>query len=204
MPFDISKFSNQIGDTNGYLKTNKFHVRMGVPQLLLAKYPQALDVASTMEFYCQDAVLPGYQLMTGNTRRWTYGPNESRPFAPNFQQIQLLFNVDGFARNLEYFGAWLNTIIPHNNDKDFNSKSALTGGDKYTLSYKTEYACDMEIDVFDDLGYRVKTYYIKEAFPSNINQIQISWGDQNQIAQFTVFMEYLDYHTGPLSQDIYT
>ena len=190
MPFDIDAFRSTQNNKNGYIRTNKFHVRFAVPQLMIPD----LSVARDLEFYCQDIAVPGYQLMTGNVRRWGYGPNESRPFAPNFQQIQLLVNTDGNMDTWNFFQQWLSVILPHDATSGFITSSPRTSGNTYELSYKTEYATDVEITVFNEVNQEKKKVFLRESFPSNMNQINLSWGDQNQIAQFTVFMEYLDWY----------
>ena len=193
MAFKIDDFRSQNNKDFGYLRANKFKVMITTPELLF-NLPNAVEIARNMEFYVQDAILPGYQLMTGNVRRWGYGPNESRPFSPNFQQVQLTINIDGNMNTIKYFNGWLETILPHDTRNAFFDQSDLTGGDNYTLSYKSEYATDIQILLYAEDGKLMTTYTLKEAFPSNINQVQLSWGDTNQIAQMNVFIEYLDWY----------
>ncbi len=190
MAFDISEFTGKVNERFGYARTNKFLVQIPSP---VVPFYGGKEVARDLRFYCSDAVVPGYQLMTNNVRRHTYGPNEVRPFAPNFQQVQLTFNVDNAFDTFNYFNDWMSAIMPHDG-MDMGNTSAYSDVNKpYELAYKNFYAVDMAIYIADESGIVTKQVFLREAFPSNINQIQMSWADQNQIAQFTVFIEYLDW-----------
>ena len=171
MPFNIEAFKATHGALNGYQRTNKFVVQV----------PTFIGASRLVEFMCQDAAIPGYQIMTGNMRRWSYGVNEMRPFAPNFVQAQLLFNIDGNHDVLNFFHDWMSIIVPHDVGSD------------YLISYKEDYVRPLRIVTFNEVEQVTRTVTLREAFPSNINQTALSWGDQNQIAQFTVFIEYVDW-----------
>lgn len=193
---NIEEFKSQQNARNGLMRNNRFLVRIPPPQVLFNT--QAVSETSrALEFWCQEAQIPGYQLLSHNVRRHTYGTNETRPFAPNFQPIQLTFASDAKAEVWGFFNAWMQHILPHDarqgmsTDSNYGAKSNQM---VYELSYKTEYATDMEIIVFDENGNKVLTFTIREAFPSNLNAIPLAWGDQNNYAQFPVFIEYLDWY----------
>jgi len=189
MSFNVSEFTSKINERNGYARTNKFEINIPVPTII----PKiGGEIARDLKFYCSDAVLPGYQIMTGNVRRHTYGTNEVRPFSPNFQQVQLVFNVDGDFDTWNYFNDWMQTIIPHDG-ANMDNNSEFSVGKPYEIAYKKDYAVDMNIKVMSEDGFQIKEVFLREAFPSNVNLIQLSWADQNQISQFTVFIEYLDW-----------
>lgn len=197
MPFNIEEFKARHTSHSAYQRTNKFLVRIPAPPILVSR--DGFGASRLVEYMCQDAAIPGYQLMTGNVRRHTYGPNESRPFAPNFVQAQLLFNIDGRHEVLNFFNDWLQSIIPHDAERGIHQPSDYQGL-PYELSYKQDYATDMQIQTFDERGIVSKVINLREAFPSNVNQTALSWGDTNQIGQFTVFMEYLDWYETATSE----
>jgi len=209
MAFNINQFNSILGTKSGPLKTNKFRVLFPPPQIMLGRtgVNETFTKASGLHFWCQDAQLPGFQLVLGNVRRHTFGPNESRPFGPNFQQIQLTFIADADLSNWSYFDSWLQSILPHDSERGINTPSKYGEGMVYELEYKQKYSTDMIIEVFDAQSKKAGddfnqippapklTIVVKEAFPSNVNAIQLSWADNNNYATFTVFMEYLDWYT---------
>ena len=189
---NINEFVAKQNENNGYMRTNRFSVRMTAPPILIDRSNAARDI----EFYCESTELPGYQMMTHDVRRWSYGPAEKRPFAPNFVQAALTMNVDGNMTNWTYFNDWIQAIIPHDRGDNggIGSASQHGNGNKvYELSYKKEYATDVLIDIYRTDGTIIRTTKLIEAFPSNINAIPVSWVDNNQIAQFVVYLDYLDW-----------
>ena len=189
---NINQFVAKQSQNNGYMRTNRFRVRMTAPSILIGQ----ANIARDVEFYCEAAQLPGYQVMTSDVRRWTYGPSEKRPFAPNFIQVALTMNVDGDMANWNYFNVWLQSIIPH--DRGYNGGINLAsqhgnGNKVYELSYKSEYAVDVNVDMYRTDGSIARTTNLIEAFPSNVNGINVGWNDNNQVAQFVVYLDYLDW-----------
>ena len=182
MAFNIENFKAEQSKRNGVLRNNKFRVRPNPPPVLANS-----DLSRSLEFWCAGVQIPGYQLMTHDVRRYTYGTNEARPFAPNFEPIQLLFYADGNDDILDFWHSWMSYIIPHDMSNGINNNGA------YLLRYKDEYAVDMSITYFNELGEELKTITVRGAFPININSIPLSWMEQNSFVNFTVFIDYLDW-----------
>lgn len=206
MAFNIDQFSAEIGNRNGLMRTNRFQLRIPPPPILLGRQgvQEMFHENSGTHFWAQDVQMPGYQLQSGNVRRYTYGPNETRPFAPNFQQVQANFAADGNMTIFQFFDAWLQSIIPHDSDGLFSSGSSEFNGELgrvYELSYKTEYATDIDISLFDASGQEIMVMTLYEAFPSNINAIPLAWGDNNNYATFSVFFEYVDWNVRYIQND---
>ena len=204
MSFNIDQFSAEINSRGGLMRTNRFQLRIPPPPILLGR--QGTQGMFTQEsgthFWAQDVQMPGYQLQSGNVRRYTYGPNETRPFAPNFQQVQANFAADGAMTIWQFFDAWLQSIVPHDSDGIFaQQQSAFTGGRVYELSYKSEYATDIDIVLFNEIGDEVMKLTLYEAFPSNMNAIPLAWGEQNNYATFSVFFEYVDWNVEYFEQE---
>ena len=197
MSFDIEQFSAEINKRNGLQRTNRFQLRIPPPAILLGREGTQgmFTEESGSHFWAQDVQMPGFQLQSGNVRRYTYGPNETRPFAPNFQQVQANFAADGNMSIFQFFDSWLQSIIPHDSEGIFaGRRTNYHSGRVYELSYKSEYATDIDIVLFDEAGTETLTLTLYEAFPSNINAIPLAWGDNNSYATFSVFFEYVDWN----------
>ena len=193
---NIEGFKSQINAGQGIMRNNKFLVRIPPPQVLF-NTAQIAETSRALEFWCAEAQIPGYQLLSHNVRRYTYGTNETRPFAPNFQPIQLTFISDTSGEVWKFFDAWTQHILPHDATQGMSTDSAFGAVENqlvYELSYKHEYASDIEISVMDETGKTNLKFTVRQAFPSNLNMVPLSWGDQNNSVQFTVFIEYLDWH----------
>lgn len=198
MPFNVEEFKAQQSAGNGHLRTNRFLVRIPIPQALTGGTYNGLSTARILEFWIQDASIPGYDLITGDVRRYSYGPNEKRPYGGNVNDFQMLVNLDGNANTHEFFYRWQSAIIPHNFSSGMNATYEHGAGknNMYTVSYKQEYASTVEVTGYREDGQKAIVFELIEAFPMSISNIATSWADQNQIAQFTVNMQYLDWIKG--------
>jgi hypothetical protein len=188
---NIDEFTSEINYRNGLLRGNRFKINITPPFIL----SDLRDISRSLSFWCQGIAAPGYQLLTHDVKRHTYGPTEKRPFAPNFQQLQLTFMSDGNTDCWEFFNQWMQNIIPHDAGNGINSQSNYTSNLVYLVEYKEAYAVDMEIVLFDETGDIIRKFFVREAFPSNMNPIQLDWANQNNYANFSVFMEFLDWST---------
>lgn len=205
MPFNIATFNGELNNKFGVLRTNKYRVTITNPGIITGLFEDGVD-AGGISHFAQGAMIPGYQLLTHDYRRYTYGPNEARPFAPNFVPLQLVYAADGQMVTWQFFEAWMQHILPHD-----TGIAGLTGASTfqtegvqmpYFLKYKRDYATDIELRVLgeDSIGdaggdqYVVKVIRFRQAFPINLNPIQISYDDQNNYAKFTVTLDYLDWY----------
>jgi len=174
------------------------------PQMML-NATGVTAILRDMEFYCEGAVAPGYQIQTMGVRRYTFGPEEKRPFAPVFTPVQATFNADAKGEVLGFWNAWLQFIMAHDwYQGGIRQKSNFGGGDQYYLAYKEDLATDITIKVFDTAGNVTVTYILKEAFPSQVTDVPLNWSDVNTTTKFMVNLEYLDWTTttlGPSSID---
>lgn len=190
MPFNIQEFTSQHNRNNGYLKSRSGRVSITAPPGLSSEFDRQ------MEFYIQDFTLPGYQLNFGNVHRYGYGPATQRPFGPNTNPVTLLLLADGNAETLSFWNDWLDLIIPHNTDPDKMNmaiRSTSTGDFMYLVSYKDQYETDVKLDIFDDYGDISAKYSLRQAYPSEVSPINMSWGAMNDIVQFQVTMQYTDW-----------
>ena len=204
MSFDIQEFQSEVNNRGGLQRTNKFQLRIPPPPILLGREgtQSMFRQESGTHFWAQDVQMPGYQIQNGNVRRYTYGPNEMRPFAPNFQQVQANFAADGNMSIYQFFDAWLQSILPHDSEGNFSAQNSNYGpGRVYELSYKTEYATDIDIVLFNENGDETCMMKLYEAFPSNMNAIPMAWADMNSYATFSVFFDYVDWKVEYLNND---
>lgn len=196
--FNIEVFKSEVNRRAGIMKNNKFLMTFVPPEIT----GQVQSIGRSIEYWCDATSLPGYQLMMGDTRRWTYGPHEKRPFGPNIVSLQTVFISDANGDMLKFFNGWLNHIVPHYVSKSFTANADGTGGTKYPyeIEYKEKYVTDIHIYVFREDGLPTLHYVCKEAFPSHIMDIPVAWDSTNSFMKFQITFDYLDWYMEEVSQ----
>lgn len=207
--FNVQEFKSEVSKRNGIMRQNKFLMTFVPPAAVTGRAIQTTgplggitggqrtntDIGRSIEYWCESVALPGYQFMMGDTRRWTYGPIEKRPFAPNTVSLQSVFLSDGNGDMLKFFNSWMNNIIPHYVPNSFNSAAQGAGGmAPYEVRYKQEYATDLHIYVYRPDGPVVLHYIVKEAFPSHITDLGMNWNAMNDVMRISVTFDYLDWY----------
>jgi hypothetical protein len=193
--FNIDNFKASINGFGGILRNNKFLVVIPTPQVLLTPVNRA-NVNRTLEYWCESVNFPGYMLASHDVRRYTYGPIEKRPFSPNFTQLQCLFMNDNENNVWNFFHEWTDAILPHNTSDSINTTNQR-GMAPYEIEYKINYLTDIHIYVYDETGKERIHIVCKEAFPSSIVEVPLSWADTNNNFRFQVSFEYQDWYLEP-------
>ena len=192
MGFNIDEFSSQLNKEGAHpLPTNRFSVIIPPPPVMQQNQQSSIEVARTLEFWCDSVLLPGGHMYTDTFRRYTYGPDEKRPMGMLYSPLICTFVVDGNMKDLTFFHVWQQNIITHNWYNSFNQPGY--NGSQYEVDYKSNYATDLSIQVYHADGRLIKRYIIKEAFPAQIFDIPMSWNETNTVARIQVNFEYLDW-----------
>lgn len=192
--FNIEQFKSQLNAQQGVLRNNRFLVTFSSPLCMINS-----QTSRKIEYWCEAINYPGYQLASSAVRRWVYGPSEQRPYGPTFQQIQCAFVADGLNEIREYFSTWMQKILPHDTgssdgSKGMNIVSSYTSGFPYELAYKNTYVTELTIIVYGPNGVAVDGIVCKEAFPSNLTDMPLTWAEQNGVGVFSVNFDYLDWY----------
>ena len=138
-------------------RPNKFEVLI-FPPLALGKTGLATEV---LRYRCETAQLPGRHLSV--TEQKHYGPFIKFPMLSTYNDIDLTFIISGNMIEKMFFDAWMNLINPINS---------------FNVAYKETYAQPIVIRQFDLSGketYRVK---LIDAFPINVNQLDLDWSTE--------------------------
>lgn len=201
--FNVENFKSEVAKRSGVMRNNRFLMTFVPPPVVSDS-----NIGRSLEYWCESVALPGYQLMMSDTRRWTYGPMEKRPFAPNTISLQSVFLGDGNGDMLKFFSSWMNNIIAHYVPGSFNSyaqgtrvQGAINGAigsssamTPYEVRYKQQYATDLHIYVYRPDETKALHYVVKEAFPSNVLDIPVTWEATNNFIKFAVTFDYLDWY----------
>lgn len=196
--FNISGFRSSIAKSN-VLKNNKFLFRISPPRAFIAGGGNLaqLSVASRdIELWCDSTNIPGAALETIPHKRYGYGNYEKRPFNTTFNDITMTFIGDGNGVVWTFFQQWIQLISHYDMRAGINSKSngILPSSSPYEIAYKMDYAVNAELIMFDDKGIEKIHIHFNEIFPVILGDVQLNWGDTNNIMRVPVSFTYLNWY----------
>jgi len=197
--FNIDSFKaemNQSGivPTHSYLVT--FSPFNNGPAFNLSNF--ITDNGSVLAMRCESAILPGIRLLKDETiRRYGYGPIERVPYSAQFNDITLNWVLDTRGKIMEFFNMWMKTIVNYDSagGRDMVSTSTMGGLNysPYELGYKDSYSNPkMNIFIYDNALDQVVIYEIFDVFPSAINDVPVSWGEQDSALKLSIEFSYTD------------
>lgn len=202
--FDVNSFRSQVNKT-GILKNNKFFVRMYAPRGMMrsnnAPAKQlASDTVRILEFWCEGANIPGVSLNVNEIRRYGYGNIEKKPYVSQNNDVTMSFIGDANGSIWSYFQQWMRLIVNYDmRNGIFASTGILQGQKPFELAYKEDYAVDIHISVFDDLGNESIHVVLRESYPIFVGDIQLNWGDTNSFMRVPVTFAVYDWYNEKVS-----
>lgn len=179
--FNVARFSSNLRQY-GTLQTNKFIVRIPKPELF---DPSQLD--PVIEYRANNVRVPGVALDLQQVFRYGVGPEQKFPTNVNFTDININF-VDTQNKDIwKRFSFWFNGIFDY---------TGLSGGSQasYKTEYKKYYTTNIEIHIFDNDGNRVNVVVLKEAFPTTLSEVGLSWSENNRLYEFTVGFSFREWY----------
>ena len=170
MAFNVNEFRSQmVGDG---ARPNLFEVSMPFPAFALPGNAQ-----QKLTFMCKTAQLPG---STVNTVPVQYFGRELK-FAGNrtFQDwtISVINDEDFTVRNA--FERWLNGMNSHSQNIRTPAASTPNG-----------YTVDAGVTQYGKGGNTLKKYKFIGVFPTDLSPIDVDWGSNDTIEEFTVTLSY--------------
>lgn len=197
--FDINAFQAQIA-AHGIQRTNKFLVRIPMPRGMLNTplFDQHEPTQRNLEFWLCAAPYPGIGLNTHAVMRYGYGAIERKPSSPIFVDSQLMLIADAEGHNRRFFHDWVKMTVNYDMKGGINPQTPVgtVGGNPmapFELSYKREYAVDVNILTFDDAGKQNDSIILQEAYPTLTGEVSLTWGE-NQVMYFPVTMTHMNWY----------
>lgn len=172
MPFNILEFRNRLNRDGA--RPNLFEVSMAFPTVAV---PGSAAAQQEMTFMCRAAQLPGSSI--------------GSVIVPYFgREVK-------FAGN-RVFQDWTVTII---NDEDFLLKNAFErwmGGinshfgnrRNSALNTPSSYVTDASVTQYGKTGSKIKSYQFVGMFPIDLSPIDLDWGSNDTIEEFSVTFQY--------------
>lgn len=171
MPFDINRFRSElVGDG---ARPNLFQVNVSAPTGI-----QAGSIPTTTTFMIKSAQLPGSTVGTVPLfyfgRELKFAGNRTFP-----DWTVTVINDENFSvRN--FFEKWMNGINSHNGNLRVGI-DALTG-----------YTSNLDVLQYGKANAtkEIKKYTFVGAFPTDVSPIDLDWGSNDAIEEFTVTFSY--------------
>jgi len=170
MAFSVNEFRSQM--TGDGARPNLFEVSMPFPG-----FASPANAQTKLTFMCKTAQLPG---STVGVVPVNYFGRElkfvgNRTFAD--WTISVINDEDFIVRNA--FERWMNGINSHN----FNVRNPLALA-------PLGYSVDSEVTQFGKQGNTLKKYRFIGVYPTDITPIDVDWGSNDTIEEFSVTLTY--------------
>ena len=170
MAFSVNEFRSQM--TGDGARPNLFEVSMPFPS-----FASPANAQTKLTFMCKTAQLPG---STVGVVPVNYFGRElkfvgNRTFAD--WTISVINDEDFVVRNA--FERWMNGINSHN----FNVRNPLALA-------PLGYSVDSEVTQFGKQGNALKKYRFVGVYPTDITPIDVDWGSNDTIEEFSVTLTY--------------
>jgi len=169
--FNLSSFTSEILGKSSLARNNRFEVLIALPSRLDgSKYNQRL-----ISLYVEQTSIPMFNISVKSQK--IFGPSYQRPFASEYggEGISLNFHVDRNMAVRNFFEDWMHLIVDRND---------------YTIGYQEEYTTTINIrqlDEQDNVTYEVE---LIEAFPRNMNLMDLNHSASNQTHRLNVLFAY--------------
>lgn len=186
----VKNFISEISNRS-VSRTNLFEIVITPPPVL-----QKEAFVSNLTLYAEGAQLPGLFIQTTDVKRYGVGHSEKVAFGSSVNDINMTFIGDGQGKVYQFFYKWLQSIV--RSDYDIRSSVNVSEGglNPFEVEFKDNYQATITVTTFNEQGTPVLSYKLTNAFPTNIADIALNWGDSAQLMSipitFTFFQSQLD------------
>ena len=171
MAFNVTEFrANLVGDG---ARPNLFQVSMTFPSFA----GDPVNSGQALTFLCKAAQLPGSTL--GTVPLYYFGRELKFAGNRNFADWTITIINDENFRVRKAFESWMNGINSHGT----NLRNTIAGS-------PSGYSVDARVDQYDKSGNILKNYKFVGMFPVDLSPIDLDWGSNDAIEEFTTTLAY--------------
>lgn len=171
MAFNVTEFrANLIGDG---ARPNLFQVTMTFPTFT----SDAVNSGKALTFLCKTAQLPGSTV--GTVPLYYFGRELKFAGNRNFADWTITIINDENFKVRKAFESWMNSINSHGTNV---RNGSATNPSSYSVYAK--------VDQYDKAGNIIKSYKFVGAFPVDLSPIDLDWGANDSIEEFTATLAY--------------
>jgi hypothetical protein len=177
MPGSISDFRASFKQEAA--RPSRFDVIIPIP-VSLAFY---ISSARNLTYRCESAQLPGRVFETADKKMGS-APKERFPYLTNYEDATFTFILSGDMNEKIFFDAWMELMNP---TTDFN------------FQYKSNYAVDITVNQYDAQNKLTYAGVLQEAFPIDVNQLELDWSRKDDYHKLTVVFAYRQWQNSTVS-----
>lgn len=169
--FSLDKFRTEVLSGAGLARTNRFEVLITPPRGLA----NARGSSELVSLYVEQASIPVLNIFSKSYK--IFGPSYQRPVTSEYggEGLAMTFHVDRNMMVRKFFEDWMHIIV---------------NPDNFTVGYQEDYITDIiirQLNEKDQVTYEVK---LLEAFPRNINLMDLNNNSSNQNHRLNVLFAY--------------
>lgn len=213
MAFNVDNFIGSISRF-GVMQTNKFEVRMNLPNLLRGN-PRYSELGRLLADRAQDIRVPGVVIDTYENRRYGTGPKQKTASNIAFNDIGITFLETSENEIYKFFYDWTNLIFDFSGD-DVGGETAPS----FTAQYRDNYTTDIDIYVYNNTGRSAAGPFISpsrgtvagtevtvtatevenmepvsviklfEAYPVSVSDVDMGWSNNNALYRVGVSIAF--------------
>lgn len=190
MAFNLNEFKADVSK-RGLLRPHTYECRLDLP--ILDGDASSPQNKRDLTIRTDTVAVPGVGFNTvTNYRPFGYGRTYDIPYSYNPQEITCGHIMDQNADTYKLFTDWSHKIV------EYQAKRAEPVGNSpgkkhYSAYYFDNYVGTMEIVVYDNEGNVVKTIQIFQVYPTTVDQMQLSWSENDSIVRLNVTYKYTEY-----------
>lgn len=170
--FSLDRVRAEILSGAGLARTNRFEVVI-TPPPGLAGYDK--KIGELVSMYAEQASIPLLNIFTKSYK--VFGPTQQRPITAEYggEGIPITFHVDRNMVVRKFFEDWMHIII--------DSKT-------FTVGYQRDYITNVVIRQLDEQDNITQEVTLLEAFPRNLNLMDLNNSSSNQTHRLNVLFAY--------------
>jgi len=187
MPFNIEEFKSSVNKQRGLASPALFGVTIAPRQI---KTLSDTKRAESVSFLAYAANIPGVSSLVTDMRRQGYGPIERRVTGMTMNDVNMTFLLDNNGAVLSYFHDWLRSIYSFGNLSGEGQVDETTNGTLGQVGYYDDYVSDIIITMYAQDSNKIVEYKLIDAYPGQVNQVELSWRQIDEIAELQVTFYY--------------
>lgn len=165
--FNLESFRAEVLGRSSLARVNRFEVDINA-QFVPGE-------SRLVSLYAEQANIPLLNIFTKPLK--IFGPAHQRPITSEYggEGLAMTFHVDRDMKVRRFFEDWMHKIVDP---------------DTFTVGYQSEYATTINIRQLDDRNNVVYEVQLLEAFPRNMNIMELNNAASNQTHRLTVLFAY--------------
>lgn len=168
--FSLDRVRTEILNGAGLARTNRFEVIITPPPGL-----NSGSVTELVSMYVEQASLPLLNIFTKSFK--IFGPSYQRPLSSEYggEGLPITFHVDREMTVRKFFEDWMHLIVRP---------------EVFTVAYQEDYITDIIIRQLDEQENITHEITLYEAFPRNMNLMDLNNSASNQTHRLNVLFAY--------------